>query len=567
MHMLDPLEPRRLLYAGDVDTTFGVNGSVALSDESFITAAGNNTFFIPLTSGLEKIDANAAPVTSFGSNGAVTLPFAPNILLLKSGKILVEGVQSGDAFVGKIERLNADGSLDTSFGDAGSVDLPSVLNQQLVESVLEQSDGKIVVLTQGFENSAERFFRLNSDGSVDSTFHTIDVSPFGDVWAFDGQSDDKILIAGNLPSAGIVRFNADGTRDLSFGTGGKVDNGGQPNVLALIPGSDGFLTSANALLRKYSADGVLDTTFGDGGSAISGIDESFASNFSSRLIPAPGGKWLFLNLGGMTRLNADGTRDESFGRLTRSKRHFSDAAFDSNGDILLSVANDDGEDAALLRLQGSANGTPGPFVLIGSTLKVTGTNGDNSIVVFDDMSNTVGAGMNDVFGRLFNATDVALVSVVAGAGNDQVTTQFDFDKPVTVLGGAGDDTLIGGGADDSLTGNAGRDLLIGNAGNDRLAGNGGSDKLYGGIGDDILYGGKGDDWLRGQSGNDILLGGDGHDRIYGGVGVDTYAGGNGNDLIVSTDDVAESIFGDSGTDSVIGDASDILSSIENASGG
>src|SRR4051812_49185032 len=111
MQTIERLEPRRLLYAGDLDTTFGVNGSVALSNESFITAAGNNTFFIPLTSGLEKIDASAAPVTSFGSNGAVTLPFAPNILLLKSGKILVEGVQSGETFAGKIERLNVDGSL------------------------------------------------------------------------------------------------------------------------------------------------------------------------------------------------------------------------------------------------------------------------------------------------------------------------------------------------------------------------------------------------------------------------------------------------------------------------
>ena len=55
--------------------------------------------------------------------------------------------------------------------------------------------------------------------------------------------------------------------------------------------------------------------------------------------------------------------------------------------------------------------------------------------------------------------------------------------------------------------------------------------------------------------------------MFGGVGVDTYAGGNGDDLIASTDDVAESIFGDAGNDSVIGDANDILSSIESASGG
>src|SRR5437763_14920000 len=117
MHVFDPLEPRRFLNAGDLDATFGVGGRVALPNEASIKAAGGDAFVVRLTNGLEKVDASAAPVTSFGNDGIATLPFElSDSLLLRNGKILVRGAQHTEGVDGKIERLNADGSLDTTFG-------------------------------------------------------------------------------------------------------------------------------------------------------------------------------------------------------------------------------------------------------------------------------------------------------------------------------------------------------------------------------------------------------------------------------------------------------------------
>lgn len=561
MHMLDPLEPRRLLYAGDLDTTFGVNGSVAFPTAGFINATGGDTFLVPVDNGLEKIDANAAPVTSFGSNGVATFPFQPlDTLLLRSGKILTWGAQTADVIDGKIERLNADGSIDTTFGNGGSVDLPGALNFDLAETVQEQSDGKLVVLGELAGNSMEQIKRLNSDGSVDSTFHP----------ANDGgrrllvQSDDKIITE-TSESPGIIRYNADGTRDMSFGVDGQVDtkNLGYLADIALVPGSDSFvMVDANMKVSRFRANGTLDTTFGTNGTADAGFELSFGDGFDSTIIPAPDDKWLVFCPAAMTRYNADGTRDETFGRVLASRNRFDGAAFDSKGDILITVADSNGDNGAIMRLQGSATGAPGPYVLVGSTLNITGTAGDDDIRADNGLNGDIDVGIVNQFARLFDNADVSLVSVLAGAGNDRVSFASTFDKPVTASGGDGNDSLFGGAEDDSLSGNGGNDILIGNDGNDRLAGNGGSDTLLGEAGDDILYGGKGNDVLRGKSGNDILLGGAGHDRLFGGIGADTFAGGNGDDLVVSTDGTAESIFGDAGTDSVIGDASDILFSVE-----
>lgn len=99
-----------------------------------------------------------------------------------------------------------------------------------------------------------------------------------------------------------------------------------------------------------------------------------------------------------------------------------------------------------------------------------------------------------------NAPAIAGFEVNADGGDDNVHVASRIVVPVTMRGGAGDDTLTGG---------AGADKLIGGRGNDRLVG---------GAGDDVLYGGPG---------NDVLIGGPGNDMLYGGPGEDTLGGGPG----------------------------------------
>jgi hypothetical protein len=99
---------------------------------------------------------------------------------------------------------------------------------------------------------------------------------------------------------------------------------------------------------------------------------------------------------------------------------------------------------------------------------------------------------------------VAGFEVNAGSGEDSVVVSNEVAIPVTMRGGAGDDTLVGGG---------GPDKLLGGEGNDRLVGRGGNDLIFGGLGNDTIYGGSGEDSLRGGPGNDLISGGAGVNNI------------------------------------------------------
>jgi Ca2+-binding RTX toxin-like protein len=92
--------------------------------------------------------------------------------------------------------------------------------------------------------------------------------------------------------------------------------------------------------------------------------------------------------------------------------------------------------------------------------------------------------------------------VNADGGDDQITVAANVALPVTLRGGAGNDTLRTGA---------------------------GSDKLFGSAGDDRLYGGRGPDTLNGGDGNDTVFGGPDSDVLLRGLGSDVLRGGPGDD--------------------------------------
>jgi Ca2+-binding RTX toxin-like protein len=98
-------------------------------------------------------------------------------------------------------------------------------------------------------------------------------------------------------------------------------------------------------------------------------------------------------------------------------------------------------------------------------------------------------------------------------------------------GTSGDDTIVGTDYDDYLFGLGGNDTLEGKAGNDWIEGKDGNDVLQGGDGNDILYGGEDDDTLQGGGDDDTLWGGEGYDTLEGGSGDDILEGGTENDTL------------------------------------
>lgn len=149
------------------------------------------------------------------------------------------------------------------------------------------------------------------------------------------------------------------------------------------------------------------------------------------------------------------------------------------------------------------------------------------------------------------------------------------------------ENVTGGGGADHITGSSGGNVIFGGLGNDTLVGGGGGDTLDGGIGDDVIYTGGGFSFVYadGGDGDDLIVLGEAWDNISGGAGFDVISlvlsqsgvaidisigqviGGNGagnaffNDFFNSIEGAigsafADSIFGDSGANLIVGLAGD-----------
>ncbi len=177
--------------------------------------------------------------TSFSNDGKATVDFgsaasASAVLLQPDNKTLVIGT-SGNSPKFSIARFNAAGALDNSFGNgAGKVVLNFPTDSTANAAALE-GDGKILIAGSainagdGLENF--RVVRLNANGSVDTTFGAGGnaIIDFGGVDIATGiaiQKDGKIVVTGQsipafTPQFAVARLNANGQLDKSFSGDGK----------------------------------------------------------------------------------------------------------------------------------------------------------------------------------------------------------------------------------------------------------------------------------------------------------------------------------------------------------
>ncbi len=134
-----------------------------------------------------------------------------------------------------IRMCATDGLIDSSFGVGGRVTATFESAGNL--AVIQQPDGKIVtvggVIALGDTDFA--LVRYNADGSLDSSFGTggLVTTSFGGTddraMAVVLQPDGKVVVVGRVLSGtldvfhfALARYNADGSLDTSFGTNGQV---------------------------------------------------------------------------------------------------------------------------------------------------------------------------------------------------------------------------------------------------------------------------------------------------------------------------------------------------------
>jgi uncharacterized delta-60 repeat protein len=184
--------------------------------------------------------------STFGTDGTVLTDFSGTddyalaVAVQPNGKMIVAG-RSGvyPVFHAALVRYNGDGSLDPTFGADGTVTAALDPGGDGVSAIALQPDGKIVAAGSVVHDNwpvAIVLARFNADGSLDQSFASggIVITTFGDPTAEGNdvvlQADGKIVVVGvsgagpysELNDFALVRYNADGSLDQGFGNGGKV---------------------------------------------------------------------------------------------------------------------------------------------------------------------------------------------------------------------------------------------------------------------------------------------------------------------------------------------------------
>ena len=270
----------RMNFDGSLDTTFNPAGganafisSVALTTSGQIMIGGAFSFFNGTQrNGIARLNANGSLDASFapglGANGTVWA-----ITVQPDGKFLIGGEFTSYNGTNRLHlaRLNTDGSLDTTF------DPSSNAPNGTVNAIILGANNQVIIggeFSQMGATPLNNMARLNSDGTLDTSFQ-IAPGVDGPVYALAFQSDGKLLLGGEFATVGITsltriaRLNPDGSADPTWVPGAGADN----TVYSIVPQSDGTIyvggifTSFNGTHRlsftRLNSDGSVDPGFLD----------------------------------------------------------------------------------------------------------------------------------------------------------------------------------------------------------------------------------------------------------------------------------------------------------------
>jgi uncharacterized delta-60 repeat protein len=300
--------------------------SMVLQPDGRIVISGWNNESVVL-----RYNSDGTLDPTFSSDGIVHLGSeapAREVALQADGKILVGGGESGFS----VARLHPNGSLDSSFGSGGIVTAnPSGAKQgtglgwsmaiQRVPAVTGEERIVVAGWSGGSgQTAAWTLMRFKSNGATDTSFGSSGIVKT----AFNGftdqarrvriDSNNRIVVAGLIYSANsncgdyvidsaVVRYLQNGSIDVSF-MGGKqtVDvYGGNESLYAMELQVDGkiliFVTARSAdaskrhfALVRLNADGSRDSTFGMTGNGVVTTDFYGMQNwgFAVTVQPADG---------------------------------------------------------------------------------------------------------------------------------------------------------------------------------------------------------------------------------------------------------------------------------------
>ena len=258
----------RFLSDGSLDTSFDSDGIVVTAGAgNFYDAGyavnvqsdgkilvGGYIYSGGYKSALLRYNTGGSLDATFGTGGIVLFnpgsgaSYIDTFKVQGDGKIVVLGLHRPGSYYSDlmVGRFNADGTADTSFNTTGTRLIVFGTAQNIsATGLVVLSDGKIVVAGSALDGAdTDGFIRkFNQNGSNDASFATAGVFSFdeGGTENLSGlalASDGKFFATGEVGGASVViRVDAAGALDSSFGTAGKVtidEDPGSSEILGLI---------------------------------------------------------------------------------------------------------------------------------------------------------------------------------------------------------------------------------------------------------------------------------------------------------------------------------------------
>jgi uncharacterized delta-60 repeat protein len=311
----------------------GLVHSIAVQQSGGVLIGGAFPWFHNAGDGFfARLSSDGSLDTSFpiyGSGGLVGLTVA-SIEIESDGEIIVGGCYDYYGNVeGEIWRLNSDGSRNAAYSTN-----PTSWCKTRPSAVAAQGDGKILfggsyTDQSGEDHGSGLMVRLNTDFAQDSSFNGSGLGTGTDGWvrSIVVQNDGKILIGGHFSiyngvSVGhVARLNTDGSLDTTFSA---TSSGIDEDVYTIAIQSDGKILIGWGVSKQYSgvyhghltrlnADGTLDTTFNASGAGPDGVADSILPQSDGKILI--GGEFSTYNgvsVGHVSRLKTDGTLDPGF---------------------------------------------------------------------------------------------------------------------------------------------------------------------------------------------------------------------------------------------------------------
>jgi uncharacterized delta-60 repeat protein len=264
--------------------------------------------------------------STFGSNGVAknfihySFDFLSSLEVQTDDKILASGYTQYDSIAHKYGmvcvRYHANGIIDSSFAVNGKAIITLNNGSGLGYAIKLLPNGKIILAGSSKISGNIGFacVRLNSDGSIDSTFGNagVVITPIGlsddRALTIHVHNDGRFLLAGysklgSYLRAVMIRYLYDGSIDMSFGNNGMVmETLISSNILFrgivsdsignyIVGGYHTPITYTYAMLKKYSSLGAVDSSFGASGTFTTSVG-NILNETCTKIIQQPDAKLL-----------------------------------------------------------------------------------------------------------------------------------------------------------------------------------------------------------------------------------------------------------------------------------